>query len=195
MPGTNSSSGMNAGMSFSSGCPHADKSDALVAPALVRIMNSRRFITESFWFLVSGFWFAYRSQTRNHKPATRNQLSSMTNVAIDAHASCAVAIDAPTHRLIYLAAHSVHLSNLAVTRRAFEPRLDVRLVRVENICFGLVPINPAPRRLLFALGKCREFLHLGAFGHDRFVTSHARRDVRNRRVRRLVHVLVAERAF
>lgn len=119
----------------------------------------------------------------------------MTNVAIDTHASCAMALDAPAHRLIYFAAHSVHLSNLAVTRRAFESRLDVRLVRVENIRLGLVPIHPSPRGLLLALGESRELLHLGAFGHYRFVTSHARRDVRNSRVRRLVHVFVAERAF
>src|SRR6185295_17555727 len=46
MPGTNSSSGMKAGMSFSSGCPHADSSEALVAPTLVRIMNSRLFIED-----------------------------------------------------------------------------------------------------------------------------------------------------
>ena len=119
----------------------------------------------------------------------------MANVAIDTHASCAVTIDAPPHCLVYFAAHPVHLSDLAVTRRAFEPSLDVRLVRIENICLALVPIHPSPRRLLFALGECRELLHFGAFGHDRFVTSHARRDVRNGRVRRLVYVLVTECAF
>lgn len=106
-----------------------------------------------------------------------------------------MAIDAPTHRLIYFATHPMHLSDPAVTRRAFEPRLYVRLVRVENICLRLVPIHTSPRRLLLALGECRQFLDLRAFGHDRFVTSHARRDVGNSRVRRLVHVLVTKRAF
>lgn len=119
----------------------------------------------------------------------------MANVAIDTHASRAMAFDAPTHCLIYFATHAVHLADLAVTRRAFEPRLYVRLVRVENICLSFVPIHTSPRRLLFALGECRQFLHLGAFGHDRFVTPHARGDVGNSRVRRLVHVLVTERAF
>ena len=119
----------------------------------------------------------------------------MTDVAIDTHASCAMAIDAPTHCLIYLATNAVHLSDFAVARRAFEARLYVRLVRVKHICLRFMPIHPAPRRLLFALGECRELLHLGAFGHDRFVTSHARGDVRNSRVRRLVHVFVTERAF
>ena len=97
--------------------------------------------------------------------------------------------------MIYFAAHSMHLSDLAVTRRAFEPGFDVRLVRVEHIRLRFVPIHPAPRRLFLALRKCSELLHLGAFGHDRFVTSHARRDVRNSRVRRLIHVLVTEGAF
>jgi len=122
-------------------------------------------------------------------------LLTVANVAIDTHASRAVALDAPTHRLIYLATHSMHFAYLAVTRRAFEPRFDVRLVRVEHICLGLVPIHPAPRRLLFALGEGCQFLHLGAFGHYRLVTSHARGDVRNSRVRRLVYVFVAEGAF
>src|SRR5262245_2431367 len=55
MPGTNSSSGIRAGISFSSGCPHADNSEALVAPMLLRIMNSRRFIETGFRVQGSGF--------------------------------------------------------------------------------------------------------------------------------------------
>lgn len=92
--------------------------------------------------------------------------STMAHVAIDAHASCPVAVDAPSHRLIHFATHSMHLSNLAMTRNAFEPRAYVGLVRVENICLGFVPVHSTPRRLLLALGECCQFLNLPAFGQD-----------------------------
>ena len=119
----------------------------------------------------------------------------MTNVTINTHASCAMAVDAPAHRVIYFSTHAMHLSNLAVTCRAFESRSNVRLVRVENICLRLVPIHSAPWRLLFMFTKCCKLLHLGTLGHYRFVTPHARRDVWNSRVRRLVYVFMTERAF
>src|SRR6185295_10057886 len=169
MPGTNSSSGMNAGMSFSSGCPQADSSEALVAPTLLSIMNSRLFIEDpkpqmntdehrsnSDRLNQCSLCLSSRGSTPAYLCSSVSICGSisalpMTDVAIDTHASCAMALDAPTHRLIHFAAHSVHLSDLAVTRRAFEPRLDVRLVRVKHICLGLVPIHTSPRRLLFAL--------------------------------------------
>ena len=82
-----------------------------------------------------------------------NPCSSMANVAIYAHAFCAVAVDAPSHCLIHFATHAMHFPNLAVTGDAFEAGSNVRLVRVENICFGFVPIHATPRRLLFVLGE------------------------------------------
>lgn len=103
----------------------------------------------------------------------------MTNVTIHADAFRAMAIDAPSHRLIYLATHAMHLSNLAVTRRAFETRANVRLMRVEHIRLRFVPVHASPRRLLLALGERGELLHLRALGHDRLVTAHAGRDVWN----------------
>ncbi len=106
----------------------------------------------------------------------------MANVAIYAHAFCPVAIDAPSHCLIYFATHAVHFSNLAVTGDAFEPGSNVRLVRVENICLGFVPIHTPPGRLLFVLGERCKLLHLGTLGHYRVVTSHAGAGIRNRRV-------------
>ena len=180
-------------MSFSSGCPHAESSEALVAPMPLRIMNSRRFIIFGSGFRVQGSEFGAQPGTTNPKPGTR--FSSMADVAVNAHASRAVAVHAPSHRLLDFATHAVHLPDLSVTCGAFEPGSNVRLVRVESVRFRFKPVDAAPRRLLLARGEGRELLNLGAVGLDRFVTTHARIDVGNRRVRRLVCVLVTERAF
>src|SRR5258707_10425574 len=111
----------------------------------------------------------------------------MTNVAIDTHAFRAMAVDTPAHRLIDLSTYAVHLADLAVTRRAFESRSNVRLVRVKDICLGFMPIHSSPLGLLLALGECRELVDLGTLGHHRVVAAHARSNVWNSRVRRLIH--------
>lgn len=119
----------------------------------------------------------------------------MTNIAIHAHASRSMAVHAPSHRLIYFAAHSMHLPNLTVTRRAVDSGSNVRFVRVVSVRFRFDPIDATPRRLLFSLSVGRELLNLRAFSLDRLVATHARGNVWDRRVRRLVYVFVTERAF
>ena len=119
----------------------------------------------------------------------------MTNIAIHTHASRSMAVHAPSHRLIYFATHSMHLSDVAVTRCAFDSGPNVRLVRVISICLRFEPVHATPRRLLFALGERRKFLNLRALSLYRVVATHARSNVWNSRVRRLVHVLVTEGAF
>lgn len=119
----------------------------------------------------------------------------MANVAIHTHASRSMAVHAPSHRLIYFAAHSMHLSDLTVTRCALDSSPNVRLVRVISIRLRFEPIHATPRRLLFALGERGELLNLRAFGLDRLVATHARSNVWDSRVRRLVYVFVTERAF
>ena len=89
----------------------------------------------------------------------------------------------------------MHLANLTVTRRALQPRSDVRFVGVKRIRFRLDPVDSLPGRLLLALGVCCELLDFRALGLDRFVTSHAGRNVWNGRMRRLVDIFVTERAF
>jgi len=119
----------------------------------------------------------------------------MANVTIHTHPFSPMAIDAPSHCLIYFATHAMHLSNLAVTGRAFEAGSNVRLVRVENICLRLVPIHATPRRLLFLVGERGKLLHFGTLGHYRIVTSHASGGIGNGGVRRLVYILVTEGAL
>jgi len=106
-----------------------------------------------------------------------------------------VTVDAPAHRLIDLATDAVHLGDLAVTGRAFETRSNVRLVSVKSVRFRFEPIDAPPKRLLILFSKSRKLLNFRAIGFDRVVTTHASRDVWNSRVRRLVHVLVTERAL
>src|SRR5258707_9923324 len=84
----------------------------------------------------------------------------MANIAIDAHVSSAVAVDAPSHGLIYFATDAMHLSNLAVTSSAFETGSNVRLVRGGKVCLRFMPIHPAPRRLVFSFGELGQLLHL-----------------------------------
>jgi len=89
----------------------------------------------------------------------------------------------------------MHLTNLAVTRRALDARSNVRLVSVESVRLRLNPVHAFPRRLLFSLSVGRELLDLGAFGLNRLVTTHASADVWNSRVRRLVCILVTKRTL
>jgi len=119
----------------------------------------------------------------------------MANVTIDTHCLCSMAVDTPAHRLIYFSTDSMHLSDLAVTRRAFESRSNVRLVRVKSVCFRFDPIHAPPGRLLILLSERCQLLNFRAIGFDRVVTTHARRDVWNRRMRRLVHILMTEDAL
>ena len=88
----------------------------------------------------------------------------MADVAIYAHAFCPVAVDAPSHCLIHFATHAMHFPNLAVTGDTFEAGSNVRLMRVENIRFGLVPVHTAPGRLLFLFRERRKLLHFRALG-------------------------------
>lgn len=89
----------------------------------------------------------------------------------------------------------MHLTNLPVTSRALKPGPYVRLVGVKRIGLRLDPVDSPPRRLLFAFGVSGQLLNFRALGLDRFVTAHTGRYVWNRRVRRLVHIFVAKRAF
>jgi len=106
-----------------------------------------------------------------------------------------MAVHAPSHRLIYFAAHSMHLSNLTVTRRALDSSPNMRLVRVVSVRLRFKPVHALPWRLLFSLSERRKLLNLRAFGLDRLVATHARSDVWDSRVRGLVCVFVTERAF
>ena len=119
----------------------------------------------------------------------------MADVTIHTNASRTMAIHAPSHRLIYLAPYPMHLSDLPVTRRTLDSRANVRLVRVKSVRLGFEPVHATPRRLLFSFREPRKFLNLRAFSLDRFVATHACCDVWNRRVRRLIYVLVTEGAF
>src|SRR5258706_2890969 len=119
----------------------------------------------------------------------------MANVAIHTNAAGLVALDTPAHRLIYFAPHTVHLANLPVTGRAFDSSLDVRLVCVIRVRFRFEPVHTLPGRLLFSLRERRELLNFRALCLDRLVATHARGDIWNSRVSRLIHILVAERAF
>jgi len=106
-----------------------------------------------------------------------------------------MAVHAPSHRLIYLAPYSMHLSDLPVTRCTLDSCANVRLVRVKGIRLGLEPVHPLPRRLLLSFCEHGEFLNLRTLSLDRVVATHACSDVWNRRVRRLIYVLVTEGAF
>jgi hypothetical protein len=106
-----------------------------------------------------------------------------------------MAVHAPSHRLIYFAPYSMHLSDLPVTRCTLDSCANVGLVRVKGVRFGFEPVHATPRRLLFSFCEPRKFLNLRTFSLDRFVATHARCDVWNRRVRRLIYVLVTEGAF
>jgi hypothetical protein len=119
----------------------------------------------------------------------------MTDVAIHTNASGLVALDTPSHRLIDFAPYSVHIANLPVTGRAFDSSLDVRLVCVICVRFRFEPVHTLPGRLLFSLRERRELLNFRALCLDRLVATHARGDIGNSRVSRLIHVLVTEGAF
>src|SRR5512134_3016556 len=101
----------------------------------------------------------------------------MTNVTIHTNAPGCMAVHAPSHRLIYFAAHSMHLPYIAVTRRALDAGANVRLVRVVGVRLGLEPVHTTPRRLLFSLCERSELLNLRTFGLDRLVATHAGIDV------------------
>lgn len=119
----------------------------------------------------------------------------MTDVTIHTNASRTMAVHAPSHRLIYLAPYSMHLSNLAVTRCTLDSCAYVRLVRVKGVRLGFDPVHPPPRRLLFPFCERRELLYLSALSLDGLVATHACRYVGNSGVRRFVCVLVTEGAF
>jgi len=89
----------------------------------------------------------------------------------------------------------MHLSDLPVTRSALDSCANVRLVRVKSVRLGFEPVHATPRRLLFALGERCELLNLRALSLDRVVATHACCDVWNRRVRRLIYVLMTKGAF
>ena len=139
-------------------------------------------------FGLKGSWFRV-----NPEPQTRNL--PMAHVAIHARATLAMAVDAPPHCLIYLASHSVRLADVTVTRRAFNAASRVRFVREEHVSLAFKPVDAFPRRLLFAIRERRQLLNLCAIGFDRLVAAHARFGIRDRRVRRLVRVLVTEGAI
>src|SRR5437773_6851782 len=109
----------------------------------------------------------------------------MTDVAIHTNASGLVAVDTPSHGLIYFAPHTMHLANLPVTGCAFDSSLDVRLMRVVGVSFRFEPVHPLPGRLLFSLRERRELLNFRALSLDRFVATLTGGDVRNSRVSRL----------
>lgn len=106
-----------------------------------------------------------------------------------------MAVHAPSHRLIYLAPYSMHMSDLPVTRSAVDSCANVRLVRVKGIRLGFEPVHTTPRRLFFSFCERGEFLNLRALSLDRVMATHACSDIWNRRVRRLIYVLVTEGAF
>ena len=89
----------------------------------------------------------------------------------------------------------MHLADLSVTRRALDSSTNVRFVRIKGVRLRFEPVHATPWRLLFALGERRELLNLRAIGLDRLVATHARSDVWDSRVRRLIYVLVTEGAF
>jgi len=119
----------------------------------------------------------------------------MTHVAIVTNIPGSMAVHAPSHRLVYFAADSMHLSDRAVTGRALDARPNVRLMGVKSVRFRLDPVDALPRWLFFTFSVRRQFLNLRAFGLNRLVATHAGGDVWNRRVRRLVRILVTERAL
>ena len=90
----------------------------------------------------------------------------MAHITIHTNRFCSVAVDTPSHCLIYFSTNAMHFTDLAVTCHTLETGSNVRLVRVENICLGFVPIHATPRRLLFVLGERGKLLHFGAVGLD-----------------------------
>src|SRR5262252_5697290 len=108
-----SSSGTKAGISLFSGCPQADRSAAVVAPAPVSIMNSLRFIS-----CLAPAWC---------------KRSSMAYIAIYADVSGPMAAHAPSHILIDVSLDLVHLANLSVTGNTIDICLYVWFVGKEGI--------------------------------------------------------------
>ena len=119
----------------------------------------------------------------------------MAYVAIHACAALAMALDAPPHCLIYFTTNSASLAHVTVTGGAINSDSFVRLVREKHIGLAFKPVDALPGRLFLALCDGSEFLHFGAIDLFSLMTNHARIDIWNRRVRRLVHVFVTERTF
>lgn len=119
----------------------------------------------------------------------------MAHIAIVAHLSLGVASDAPAHRLINLASHSLHTADVAVTLLATDASADVRLVSEVCVGFPFEPVDPHPSGLLASRGEGGELLHLSAFGLYALVTEHAGRDIRYSRVSGFVCMLMTESAF
>ena len=119
----------------------------------------------------------------------------MTHVAIHTNASRLMAVDTPSHSLVYDAPHAMHLPNLPVTGCAVDASFDVRLMCVIGVGFGFEPVDPLPGRLFFSFGEGCELLNFRTLGLDRLVTTHTGVDIRNSRVSRLIYILVAEGAL
>ena len=119
----------------------------------------------------------------------------MTDVAIHTNFLGLVAVDAPSHGLVYDAPHTVHLADRPVTSCAVDPSLNVRLVCVIRVRFRFDPVHALPGRLFFSRRERRELLNFRALGLDRFVATHAGVNVGNSCVSRLIDVLMAEGAF
>ncbi len=96
----------------------------------------------------------------------------MADIAIVAHVFLSVAIDAPAHRLINFASHSLHTADVAVTLLATDASANVRLVSEVCVGFPFEPVDPHPRGLLAARGEGGELLHLRAFGLYALVAEH-----------------------
>lgn len=89
----------------------------------------------------------------------------------------------------------MHLSDLAVTGRAFDAGLQVRLVSEEHIGLFLNPEYAPPDWLLAALEQGCQLLNFGALGLDCGMAAHARGCIGYGSVARLVCVFVAEVTF
>jgi hypothetical protein len=97
--------------------------------------------------------------------------------------------------MLDLSPHAMRLTHLAVTRGTIHAGANVWLVREKNVRRVFNPIDAHPGRLLPALSYRGKLLHLWTIRLDRLVTRHASRDVRDRRIARLIRVLVTETTF
>jgi len=84
-----------------------------------------------------------------------------------------MAIDAPAHRLINFAPHSMRLAHFAVAARALNSSPKMGLVSEKNVGVLFKPVDSPPRRLFAPFRKSRQLLNLCALGFDRGMADHA----------------------
>ena len=121
--------------------------------------------------------------------------SSMADVAIHACALLAMTVYAPTHRLVHLSAHTMHLADLAVTVGTVDAGHDMRLMGEEDIGRLFHPIDALPGRFLLLLEDGRNFLNFRTIGLRAFVAGHACANAGDCGVAGFICVLMAEDAF